>query len=338
MKIEINEGSIVKLHYLLGKRHKVNYQTAGYEHNSVFPKDTGNLLLKSYDFGNGLNFHNLTGNVLKTIKLQFNEYNDNVIRYLFVKEGDLIVTLTSNSRYRLASGYSSIIAVRVPNNQLFTFPTQGKLELFVIEINTERFAKDMEIEYIGLPKELSDVFMNNVIDEHFVYHSRYVLSVADTNSEIANTKTDGIIKRFFLESKVLELLWLQTEQYKHELLNGYDDQILRKFDLQTIKEAKDYIHNNFNSELTLSVLAKYLGTNETKLKIGFKKIFGRTFSEILRTERLNNAKLLVQNSSLSLTEIAGKCGYKSVSMFRMRFKERFGVTPSQFQRSCMVKL
>ncbi|MGJ3233576.1 helix-turn-helix transcriptional regulator [Marivirga sp.] len=76
-----------------------------------------------------------------------------------------------------------------------------------------------------------------------------------------------------------------------------------------------------------------MGTNETKLKTGLKKLYGKTFTEIIRAERLTTAKALLEEGELSVKEIASKCGYKSISMFSMRFKERFGQPPSKFINS-----
>lgn len=333
MKIQLKDSSSNELHNELKQNFKTQYQSSGFEHSSTFPIKTGNILFKSFDFGNGLKFNILKGDILKLIEMQFTRGTNNVLRYLFVREGELILRLTKNLRYRLSSGYSSIVATKGLHDQIFTFPVQNNFEFFFIEINTHRFTGDIQTEYLGLPKELSDVFMNKQMEEHFVYQSNYVLSVADTYHEIMNTKAEGIVKRFFLESKALELLWLQTEQYKNELLHGYDEQILRKYDIKIIKQAKDFIHENLGKELTLKMIARAVGTNETKIKTGFKKLYGKTFSEILRTERFNHAKVLLEEGQMSIKEIALSSGYKSIAMFRTRFKEKFGITPSQYMKT-----
>lgn len=333
MEIQLNDISSGLLHNYLKQSFNTKYQTIGYEHYSIFPRKSGSLYVKSYDFGNGLNFNIVKGDILKLIQLQFTGGSNNVLRYIFVKEGELILRLTKSVRYKLSDHYSSIVAAKGNDNQVFTFPVQKNMELFIIEVNTKRFALDIQTEFLKLPKEISDVFLNRQMEEHFVYQSSYVLSVAETLKEIINTQTEGIVKRFFLESKVLELLWLQTEQYKYELLNGYDEHVLRNSDIKIIKQAKDYIHENLEKELTLTMIARTIGTNETKIKTGLKKMYGKTFSEILINERLNNSKVLVEDGKLSIKEIANSCGYKSVSMFRIRFKERFGISPTQYQKT-----
>jgi len=333
MEVRLNDISSGLFHSYMKQRFNTKYQAIGYEHYSTFPRKTGRLYVKSYDFGNGLNFNIIKGDILKLIQLQFTEGSNNVLRYIYVKEGELILRLTKSIRYKLSQHYSSIVAAKGNDNQVLTFPIQKNIELFFIEVDTKRFAMDIQTEFLKLPKEISDVFMNKQMEEHFIYQSSYLLSVAETLNEIMNTQTEGIVKRFYLESKVLELLWLQTEQYKHELLNGYDEQVLRTSDIKIIIQAKNYIHENVEKELTLSMIARNIGTNETKIKTGFRKMYGKTFTEILINERLNNSKVLVEDGKLSIKEIANSCGYKSVSMFRIRFKERFGISPTQYQKT-----
>lgn len=332
MKLEINSNTSNDLHTILNEKFKIKCVTCGFETESVFSKRMGNLTFKSYAFGNGLNFHIIKGDVLQPIQIDYIK-NNSSIRYLFMLSGDLIVKLSDKVRTRLSSNQSAIIAVNVLQNQIFTFPIQNNLELFFIELNKERFYPINQTEFDGLPKQLSEVFNTNPSENHFLYQSFYTLNVADVYNQMTQAKAEGILKRFFYESKVFELLWLQTEQYKTELLYGYDTNVLRKVDVEIIKKAKEFIHNNCGQELTLSILSRSIGTNETKLKNGFKKLYGKTFTEILLNERLNKAKLLVEERLLSIKEIAQACGYKSVSMFGIRFKERFGVSPSQYKNS-----
>jgi AraC-like DNA-binding protein len=56
-----------------------------------------------------------------------------------------------------------------------------------------------------------------------------------------------------------------------------------------------------------------------------------SFSRILAEARLGHALLLLQSSELSVTQIAYAVGYRSTSRFAARFRERYGVTPSDLR-------
>lgn len=330
MKIKINANSSTELHKILQEQFKTKSLSNGFEKTSNFPKKSGNIVLKSYNFGNNIDFHILKGDILALMEIEYAR-TSNCVRYLFMKQGELILNLSNKSRTRLSSHFSAIIALSKTQNQTFTFPIQNNLELFFIEINSAHFSTNTKADTEGLPKELMEVFSSNMGENHFLYQSYYTLNITDSYNDIVSYDADGILKRFFLESKVFELLWLQTEQYKNELLYGYDVNALRKIDVELLKKAKLFIHQNCEKKLTLNLLSRTIGTNATKLKMGFKKLYGKTFTEILLNERLHKAKLLIEENKLSVKEVANSCGYKSTSMFSIQFKNRFGILPSQYK-------
>lgn len=58
---------------------------------------------------------------------------------------------------------------------------------------------------------------------------------------------------------------------------------------------------------------------------------GDTVSQCLRDVRLETALVLLQSSTLQVSEIASRCGYESHSRFSAAFRERFGFPPSQLR-------
>ncbi len=333
MILKIDNNNAEGIHNALSITTDTKFRKSGYEYQSDFPKKTGNLTLKSFNFNNGFNFNILSGDIFSLVQLKFNEDDNNCLRFFFIKKGELIHTLSSTIRYRLTDNYSCMVAVKDEENQLFTFPAQNDLEILFIQMETKRFSINLKSDFFSLPEEVGVVLMNKEMGSHFIYHGNYTLSISDTINEILQTQKEGIVKRFFLESKALELLWLQTELYKQELKSGYNKKVLRKTDISIIKKAKDFIHNNLDKKLTLKSVSREIGTNETKLKNGLKILYGKTFSEILRSERLNKAKALLEKGQMSIKEIANSCGYMSASMFSVRFRERFGDTPGKYFNS-----
>lgn len=58
---------------------------------------------------------------------------------------------------------------------------------------------------------------------------------------------------------------------------------------------------------------------------------GESVSQCLRDVRLETGLLLLQSSSLQVSEIAARCGYESHSRFSAAFRERFGFAPSHLR-------
>lgn len=103
-------------------------------------------------------------------------------------------------------------------------------------------------------------------------------------------------------------------------------------DIQMIREVHDMILNNLDRELPLlKDLALQMGTNEYKLKYGFKQMYGTTIFRFLTQERLRKSKTLIQHSTLSLKEIAHMTGFKSAAHFSRAFRSKYGKTPTDLR-------
>ena len=78
-------------------------------------------------------------------------------------------------------------------------------------------------------------------------------------------------------------------------------------------------------------LAHEFGTNEYKLKKGFKELYGMTVFQFLKNERLRNAHVLVKSSTVPFKRIARQNGFKNATHFSREFKARYGYTPSDLR-------
>lgn len=108
---------------------------------------------------------------------------------------------------------------------------------------------------------------------------------------------------------------------------------LSQKDIRMIREVHDMILNNLDRDLPkLKDLALQMGTNEFKLKYGFKQLYGTTIFKFLTQERLRKAKTLTLHTSLSLKTIAHMTGFKSIPHFSRAFKEKYGRPPSSLRK------
>ncbi|MDF0709052.1 helix-turn-helix domain-containing protein [Flagellimonas okinawensis] len=108
---------------------------------------------------------------------------------------------------------------------------------------------------------------------------------------------------------------------------------LSQKDIRMIRDVHDMIINNLDRDLPrLRELALQMGTNEFKLKYGFKQLYGTTIFKFLTQERLRKAKTLTMHTSLSLKTIAHMTGFKSIPHFSRAFKEKYGQPPSSLRK------
>lgn len=105
-------------------------------------------------------------------------------------------------------------------------------------------------------------------------------------------------------------------------------------DIRKIREGRNLIMNNLENDLpSLKEFAHQLGTNEFKLKYGFKELYGTSVYRFLLQERLRKAKMLIQYTDHPIKTVAYKTGFKSIPHFSRVFKKTYGYTPSALRKS-----
>jgi AraC-like DNA-binding protein len=93
--------------------------------------------------------------------------------------------------------------------------------------------------------------------------------------------------------------------------------------------------NYADPELDLDRVVQQTGVNRNKINDVLKAELGFTFSGYLNKLRLTeSARLLAEQDSATIQEIAFSVGYGNVSYFNRLFKEEYGSTPKAFRSAC----
>ena len=98
-----------------------------------------------------------------------------------------------------------------------------------------------------------------------------------------------------------------------------------------IAEALVYIEQNYYKNIQISQIADYLNINPSYFSRIFKKAYKMTASSFLQWFRLEAAKNLLDNSSLTVNQIAIEIGFKDPAYFISVFKKTFSMTPKQYR-------
>ncbi len=85
------------------------------------------------------------------------------------------------------------------------------------------------------------------------------------------------------------------------------------------------------SDLCLASLAKELGFSESRLSRLIRENYPSGFRSLIHDLRIREAKRLLAETDLNITEIAFKLGYATASHFNREFKARAGVNPTTFR-------
>lgn len=100
-----------------------------------------------------------------------------------------------------------------------------------------------------------------------------------------------------------------------------------------ISAALAIINQNLLLDVTLSAVAEEIGCHPVTLSKAFNAYTGISFSAYIVLRRCYLAKLLLEESEQTITEIALNSGFGSLRDFNRCFKKVFSLTPSQYRKS-----
>lgn len=136
----------------------------------------------------------------------------------------------------------------------------------------------------------------------------------------------GDILNTYLAAKARELLVMCLER----IMNNPPPEPIRmtEREIERIYEARDTILQHLTTEWTMIELARSVDLTQYKLKSGFLELFGTTVAGYQRDARMEKARLLLQDETLSLPVIASMVGYTNPNSFSLAYKNYFGISPA----------
>ena len=105
-------------------------------------------------------------------------------------------------------------------------------------------------------------------------------------------------------------------------------------DQSFVGRLRDIIqHNMADSEFSVERLGAEIGLSRVQLYRKVKALTGQTPVEILRKARLEKARLMIEKTNLSISEIAYEVGFTAPSYFNKCYKDEFGVSPGSVREN-----
>lgn len=191
----------------------------------------------------------------------------------------------------------------------------------------------------GVPQELQHL-IQDPSQRYYVRGGAITGAMQTALQQILHCPFHGITKRIYLESKVWELMALLIEQELHRYHDQRNDQrndddqrtsySLKPDDVDRIHQARAILLQRFDNPPSLIELARQVGLNDCTLKRGFRQVFGTTAFGYLHDYRLEQAKQLLEERQLNVSEIAHAIGFSNRSYFAAAFRKKFGATPREY--------
>jgi DNA-binding response OmpR family regulator len=165
-------------------------------------------------------------------------------------------------------------------------------------------------------------------------------AVTSKEKELDNLLTgidDYITKPFdvdILAVKIDNLLQIRNtlrEKIKHDWLLQPEDVVLDSPDDKFLKRAMSVVGRFMDDpELDIGKFSEEMGVSRMQLYRKFEALTNMTVKEFIRSVRLKRAAQMLRQEKLTISEVAWGVGFKDLSYFRKCFKEKFGMTPTEY--------
>ena len=99
-----------------------------------------------------------------------------------------------------------------------------------------------------------------------------------------------------------------------------------------LRRLDEYIRGHMSDALTLHELAMMLGISVRQLSRAVRQTKGMGLHRWICAYRIEEARRLLGESGLPVTEIAFRCGFQSAAAFSTAFRAAVGFTPTEYRR------
>ena len=103
---------------------------------------------------------------------------------------------------------------------------------------------------------------------------------------------------------------------------------------EVYRRIKQYVEENYtNTELDVTRIGEQLGMAPFYLSRVFKNCSGEKLVGFINSLRIERAKVLLGEGKIAkVNDVALQCGYENVRTFLKVFKEKEGMTPTQYRK------
>jgi AraC-like DNA-binding protein len=98
------------------------------------------------------------------------------------------------------------------------------------------------------------------------------------------------------------------------------------------RRASELLHENMHGRIRLSDIARECGLSVSHFARSFKNSFGTSTHQWLIQHRIDHAKQLMSQTSMSLIDIAIQSGFNDQAAFTRTFHQVVGVSPGRWRR------
>ena len=159
---------------------------------------------------------------------------------------------------------------------------------------------------------------------------KYKESGKHPNVDIENlSKYCSSVCGFPVDSRSWKLFFASFVEHSEQMYSGVAVE-----EIDMADQVKEYIQKNYMNDISISQIAEEFGLTANYLSTLFHRKTGGKFIDYLTNIRIEAAKkLLVQNVSATVQDVALMVGYNSARHFSSLFQKQTGETPSSYRKN-----
>jgi len=100
-----------------------------------------------------------------------------------------------------------------------------------------------------------------------------------------------------------------------------------------VRKAMAYIHEHYSEKISRKEIAQYVNISDDHLTFCFRQELGATPIDYLQRYRIHQAKMLLRDKDLSITEVAMRVGFSDSGYFSRIFRRISGLSPENYRYS-----
>ena len=244
------------------------------------------------------------------------------LEIIYVKSGFLTVNI-SGENYIGKPGDAFVVS---PGNLHFMGSQTGTVDYFTflfplkyIAFRTDDMLDDKLIE----PLNSGHLMINPEIKDTVKEQCEQLAGVYAAEIDESESKITGQIRKKIILLQFIHELWKKGFIVENDTTGRNTVE----------KEMVSYIQQNYTGKILLREFGEQFHLSEKYISRYFKEHFHITLSQYVTYLRLEHAKQMLQETDISVTEVAMQSGYQNISYFIRSFKKTYGVSPLKYRKS-----
>lgn len=179
---------------------------------------------------------------------------------------------------------------------------------------------------------------------HYLFHSFYTEDDPKDYIKLTNLKSSKVEQILYemeresackengylqiLRADLMRLLILMFRLYKQDVTQKQNLPVYKQL---IVQNAVTLLKKHYHEDIGCKWLADQAYLSVNYFRSIFKEITGMTMIQMLQNIRINMACELLENTSLSVSEIAERVGYHDVKFFYQTFKRLKSIAPGKYR-------